>query len=226
MNMRSILVAPSILSADFRCLEREVKEAEQAGADLIHCDVMDGCFVPNITFGPLVVEAVKKCVKVPLDVHLMIVEPHKYIDAFCRAGADTLGFHAEASRDVGADVAAIRAHGVRSCVTVNPDKALDLFLPSIEQIDQVLIMTVYAGFGGQAFISDMLDKISALRRAADERRPALDIEVDGGIDHRTAEACGRAGANVFVAGSYVFGSDNYRERIAAVRSGALRGQGC
>ena len=220
MDKRSILISPSILSADFRHLEREVKDAEQAGADLIHCDVMDGCFVPNITFGPLIVEAVKKCVSVPLDVHLMIVEPQKYIDAFCNAGADILGFHAEASHDVGADVAAIQAHGVRPSVTVNPDKPIELFLPHLEQIEQVLIMTVYAGFGGQAFIPEMLDKIAAVRKAADRLGTNVDIEVDGGIDHKSAGACSRAGANVFVAGSYVFGGDNYAERISAIRTAA------
>jgi ribulose-phosphate 3-epimerase len=218
-----IKIAPSILSADFRALEREVKDAEQAGADLIHCDVMDGVFVPNITFGPLVVEAVKKCVSIPLDVHLMIVDPHKYVDAFCAAGADTLTFHAEASQDVGCDLAAIRAQGVRPGVVVNPDRPIELFLPHLEAIDEVLVMTVYAGFGGQTFIADMLEKIRAVRAEARVRKPGLDIEVDGGINHETARACAEAGANVFVAGSYVFGSGDYAGRIKAVRDGAAAG---
>jgi ribulose-phosphate 3-epimerase len=220
MPVPPVKIAPSILSADFRCLEREVKEAEQAGADLIHCDVMDGVFVPNITFGPLVVEAVKKCVSVPLDVHLMIVDPGKYIDAFCSAGADTLTFHAEASSDVSADIDAIRRHRVRVGVTVNPDKPIELFLPHLEQIDQVLIMTVYAGFGGQKFMEDMLGKIRAVRSAADSRRSSLDVEVDGGINHETAGACSAAGANVFVAGAYIFGTGEYGARIEGIRKGA------
>ncbi len=217
----TVKIAPSILSADFRRLEREVKDAEQAGADLIHCDVMDGVFVPNLTFGPMVVEAVKKCVSIPLDVHLMIVEPHRYFDAFCSAGADTLTFHAETSRGVPEDIAAIRRNGVRPGVVVNPDKPAELFLPHLESIDQVLIMTVYAGFGGQSFIREMLDKVRLVREEAGRRRPELDIEVDGGINGETAAECSAAGANVFVAGNYVFNSDDYAGRIAAVRKGAL-----
>lgn len=216
----TIKIAPSILSADFRTLEREVKDAEQAGADMIHCDVMDGVFVPNITFGPMVVEAVRKCVTIPLDVHLMIVEPHKYIDAFCRAGASTLMFHAEASGDVGRDVDAIRAHGVRTGVVVNPDKPVSLFEQHVARMDQVLIMTVFAGFGGQKFMPEMLDKIRAVRTIAGRVRPELDIEVDGGIADQTAAQCAAAGANVFVAGNYVFNSDDYAGRIAAVRKAA------
>jgi ribulose-phosphate 3-epimerase len=162
-------------------------------------------------------------VSIPLDVHLMIVEPHKYIDAFCRAGSDILVFHAEASSDVGRDLDAIAAHGVRPGVTVNPDKPATLFLGHLEKLDQVLIMTVYAGFGGQTFITEMLDKIRLVRTAADERRPSLDIEVDGGINHDTAAQCASAGATVFVAGNYVFNSDDYAGRIGALREGAASG---
>lgn len=223
MTSPTIKIAPSILSADFRHLEREVKDAEQAGADYIHCDVMDGSFVPNITFGPLVVEAVRKCVSIPLDVHLMIVNPGNYIDAFCNAGSSILTFHAEASSDIAGDLEKIGAHGVGRGVTVNPDKPADLFLPHLESIDQVLIMTVYAGFGGQAFIPEMLDKIRETRTQADKRRPSLDIEVDGGVNHDTAAQCAAAGANVLVAGSYIFGAEDYRDRIEALRTGARKG---
>ncbi|MBD3241180.1 MAG: ribulose-phosphate 3-epimerase [Chitinivibrionales bacterium] len=224
MTAHAIKIAPSILSADFRCLEREVKDAEQAGADFIHCDVMDGSFVPNITFGPLVVEAVRKCVSIPLDVHLMIVNPDAYIDAFCQAGATILTFHAEASSDIAGDLDRIAAHGVGRGVTVNPDKPAELFLPHLESIDQVLIMTVYAGFGGQKFIAEMLDKIRQTRAQAEKRRPQLDIEVDGGVNHETAADCAAAGANVLVAGSYIFGAEDYRDRIDALRAGAAKGQ--
>jgi len=214
------MVAPSILSADFRYLEREVKAAQDAGADLIHCDVMDGRFVPNITFGPMVVAAVKKCVSVPLDVHIMIADPAKYADAFCDAGADILSFHAEAAGgldDVRAVIAKIKARGVRAGVAVNPDKPISLFTEALPEIDMALVMSVYAGFGGQKFIPDALDKVRALRKISIEKGIDIDIEVDGGVNEETAKACVEAGANVLVAGSYVFGSSDYADRIQKVR---------
>jgi len=185
---------------------------------------MDGHFVPNITFGPLVVEAVKKSVSIPLDVHLMIANPEKYVDAFCAAGSQVLTVHAEACADLPAVIAAIRAQGVRVGVCVNPDKPVELFLPYLDKIDQVLIMTVYAGFGGQKFIADMLPKIRTVREEADKRGLSLDIQVDGGVNHETAETCAAHGANVFVAGNYVFRSDDYAQSILAVREGAERGR--
>ncbi|MFP4242215.1 MAG: ribulose-phosphate 3-epimerase [Chitinispirillaceae bacterium] len=215
-------IAPSILSADFRCLEREVKAAQDAGADRIHCDVMDGHFVPNLTFGPMVVEAVKKCVSIPLDVHLMISDPAKYAPQFCSAGADVLTFHAEAVTDLNALLGDIRSRGVKAGVAVNPDKPLDLFIHELENMDQVLIMTVYAGFGGQKFIQDMMGKVKDVYNTAQEKALNLDIQVDGGVNGETAIQCALNGANVLVAGSYVFGSDDYRERIAAVREAAQR----
>jgi ribulose-phosphate 3-epimerase len=221
---RPIKIAPSILSADFRCLEREVKQAEDAGADCIHCDVMDGVFVPNITFGSLVVEAVRKCVSIPLDVHLMITNPAKHVDAFCRAGASTLTFHAEECTDIPAALAAIKTHHVRAGVTVNPDKPVDLLLPYLSDIDQVLVMTVYAGLGGQKFIPEMLAKVRAVDAEAKRLGREIDIEVDGGINPDTAADCARAGANVFVAGNYIFTAANYGERIQALRQGAREGQ--
>jgi len=220
MDNRRIEIAPSILSADFRKLEREVRDAEQAGADRIHCDVMDGRFVPNITFGQMVVEAVKKSVAIPLDVHLMISEPAKHIDGFCRAGADILTFHAETQTDVPAALDAIGRHGVKRGITVNPDKPASLFLPFLDRIDQVLVMTVYAGFGGQSFIAAMLDKIDEVYRAAAAAGRMVDIQVDGGINETTAALCAQKGANVLVAGSYVFGSGDYAGRIRAIRTAA------
>jgi ribulose-phosphate 3-epimerase len=221
---RDILVAPSILSADFRHLEREVRRVVDAGADLIHCDVMDGHFVPNLTFGPLVVAAVRSCVTVPLDVHLMIANPEKYIERFREAGADTITVHAEATEDLPALIRQIRAGGARVGVTVNPDKPVELFMDYLTDIDQVLIMTVYAGFGGQAFIPETMEKVQAVYRAARAAGHPLDIEVDGGINHDTARICAEHGANIMVAGSYVFKADDYAEPVGAIREGALRGR--
>jgi ribulose-phosphate 3-epimerase len=218
-----IEVCPSILSADFRCLEREVKQAQDAGADRIHCDVMDGNFVPNITFGPLVVEAVRKCASIPLDVHLMIADPAAYIGPFCDAGASVLTVHAEVCNDLATVLESIRSRGVRPGVAVNPDKDVSLFLPHLAAIDQVLIMTVFAGFGGQKFIPETLPKMRRVREEADARGLAVDIQVDGGINRETAATCAEHGANVLVAGAYIFGTGQYPQRILAVREAAARG---
>jgi ribulose-phosphate 3-epimerase len=221
MSLPAIHVAPSILSADFRVLEKEVKEAEACGADRIHCDVMDGHFVPNLTFGPFVIEAVKKCVSIPLDVHLMISNPQKYIAEYCDAGANVLTVHAEVcAGDLEQVLSEIRRRKVRAGASVNPDKGVDLLLPHLAHMDQALIMTVYAGFGGQKFIPGMLAKVNAVRDEATRKNLKLDIEVDGGINHESAALCAQEGANVFVAGSYVFGSKNYAERIGAIRKAA------
>ncbi|MGA3050610.1 MAG: ribulose-phosphate 3-epimerase [Chitinispirillaceae bacterium] len=221
--MARIEIVPSILSADFTCIEREVKKAQDAGADRIHCDVMDGNFVPNITFGPLMVEAVRRCVTIPLDVHLMIINPMKYVNDFCNAGASILIVHAEVC-DVPLIAATIRKNNVRPAVSVNPDKPTSLFLPYLNTVDQVLIMTVFAGFGGQKFIPEMLDKIGEVRNEAARRNLTIDIEVDGGINDKTAEECAGRGANVFVAGSYIFGHGDYEARIGAIRTAAGRGR--
>lgn len=216
MNTKRIEVAPSILAADFRKLENEVKAVQDAGADRIHCDIMDGHFVPNLTFGPIVVEAVKKCVSVPLDVHLMICQPEKYIDQFCDAGADILMVHAEACEDLPRVLESIKTRNVKSGVAVNPDKSIDLFLPYLDKIDQILIMSVYAGFGGQKFIPDTIDKIKTVADLVAQKNSSIDIEVDGGINSQTAKICIDNGVNVLVAGSYIFGSDDYRKRIASL----------
>jgi ribulose-phosphate 3-epimerase len=215
--MKKIEIAPSILSADFRNLEREVKAAEDAGADRIHCDVMDGVFVPNITFGPLVVEAVKKCVTIPLDVHLMIIHPEKYIQQFCDAGADILMVHAETCENLPGILDSIKTRGVKAGVAVNPDKPLELFMPYLDKIDQVLIMSVYAGFGGQKFMVDTMVKAKQIYNVVKDRYPHIDIEVDGGVNKETASICKENGINVLVAGSYIFGADNYKSRIDSIR---------
>ncbi|MBD3317029.1 MAG: ribulose-phosphate 3-epimerase [Chitinivibrionales bacterium] len=219
-----MLIAPSILSADFRSLEQEVTRAVEAGADMIHCDIMDGHFVPNISFGPLVVAAVRRCTTVPLDVHLMISNPQDYIERFRESGADTITVHAEATDDLPGLIAQIRDSGARVGITVNPDKPVDLFLDYLSEIDQVLIMTVYAGFGGQKFMPEMMDKVQKVYRAAREIGHAPDIEVDGGVNAHTASTCAEHGANIFVAGSYIFGGENYAQRIGSVREGAQTGQ--
>jgi ribulose-phosphate 3-epimerase len=225
MKARQIKVAPSILSADFGCLEREVKTAQDSGADLIHCDVMDGHFVQNITFGPMVVEAVRKCVSIPLDVHLMITNPLGYIPQFRDAGADTITVHAEIDESLDALIPAVRESGARVGVTVNPDKPVELFLPYLADIDQVLIMTVFAGFGGQKFIYDTMPKLRSVYDAAKAQKLTVDLEVDGGINEETARICAENGANIFVAGNYVFSSDDYAKRIQRVRKGAEKGSG-
>ncbi|MDG5813547.1 ribulose-phosphate 3-epimerase [Chitinispirillales bacterium ANBcel5] len=224
MVSKKIEIAPSILSADFRNLEREVKAAQDAGADRIHCDVMDGHFVPNITFGPLVIEAVKKCVSIPLDVHLMISDPQKYVRDFCSAGSDVLMFHAEAVDDIAPVLQNIKKQGVKTGITVNPDYPVDLFIDELDKIDQVLIMSVYAGFGGQKFMPEMKHKVKKVYTEVQKRDITIDIEVDGGVNGNSAEECALSGANVLVAGSYVFGSGEYQKRISELRELALKGR--
>jgi ribulose-phosphate 3-epimerase len=217
VKTKKIEVAPSILAADFRNLECEVKSVQDAGADRIHCDVMDGNFVPNISFGPLVVEAVKKCVSIPLDVHLMINHPQKYVNQFCDAGADILMVHAEACEDLPGVLESIKKRGVKSGVAVNPDKPVELFLPYLDKIDQILIMSVYAGFGGQMFMPETMEKVKRVAAMILENYNYIDIEVDGGINNITAQRSVASGVNVLVAGSYIFGAKDYKERIASLR---------
>ncbi len=199
-----IQLAPSILSADFARLGAQVAEAEAAGADLIHVDVMDGHFVPNITVGPLVVEAVRRSTSLPLDVHLMIRRPQEFIGAFAEAGADIITVHAEAATHLHRLVESIHQYGKRAGVAINPATPACLLEEIIPYADLVLVMTVNPGFGGQAFIPSMLDKIARVRALAGQRRPECDIEVDGGINAETVARVVAAGANVLVAGAAVF----------------------
>jgi ribulose-phosphate 3-epimerase len=219
-----IRVAPSLLSADFGRLAEEVRAAEAAGADLVHLDVMDGRFVPNITVGPLVVEAVRKATRLPIDAHLMIVEPERYVDAFARAGADIVSVHAEVSPHLHRTLQAIRAAGARPAVALNPATPLSALEHVLGDCEMVLVMTVNPGFGGQQYIEACTEKVRRLREMAQARGQALDIEVDGGIKPETVGPVAAAGANVLVAGTAVFGAKDYREAIRALRDAARAAQ--
>ncbi len=198
--MRKILIAPSILAADFGQFAAEAQRTELAGADWLHCDVMDGNFVPNITFGPDVVAALRKATKLPLDVHLMIVRPDLFAERFLDAGADHLIVHVESQHDVAKTLAIIRSRGKQAGLSLNPPTPVSQIFPFLDQVTEVLVMTVNPGFGGQAFIPETLEKIRELRR----RAPQLDISVDGGINPETGRLCVAAGANVLVAGNALY----------------------
>ncbi len=215
-----ILVAPSILSADFARLAEEVAAVEAAGADWIHVDVMDGRFVPNLTLGPPIVKALRRVTKLPLDVHLMIVEPERFIDAFAEAGADTITIHVEACTHLHRTLGYIRSLGKRAGVTLNPSTHEDSLRYVIDVVDQVLVMSVNPGFGGQSFIREVLPKVAAIRAMIDARGRHVDLEIDGGITRETAPAAVAAGARILVAGNAVFGGGKtgYASAIAGLRS--------
>jgi len=217
MEPAMIKIAPSILSADFARLGEEVRAVSRGGADYIHVDVMDGHFVPNLTIGPLVVEAVRKVTDLPLDVHLMIAAPDRYIADFAKAGADIITVHQEAVPHLHRTVQLIKSLGKRAGVSLNPAtpiQSLDVILPDL---DLVLVMTVNPGFGGQSFISSGLDKIAALRHEIDRRGLNVELEVDGGVKTENIGQIAAAGAEVFVAGSAVFGSADYAATILELR---------
>jgi ribulose-phosphate 3-epimerase len=219
--MPPVRIAPSILSADFGRLAEEVRAAEAAGADWIHVDVMDGRFVPNITIGPVVVEAVRKATKLPIDAHLMIVEPERYVEAFANAGADVISVHAEVSPHLHRTLQAIRNAGARPAVALNPATPLSAVEWVLGDCEMVLLMTVNPGFGGQRYIEATTEKVRQLRALADARGQALELEVDGGIKPETVAASAAAGANVFVAGTAVFGAKDYGAAIRGIRDHAV-----
>ncbi|MFA5275372.1 MAG: ribulose-phosphate 3-epimerase [Candidatus Omnitrophota bacterium] len=214
-----IKVAPSILSADFSCLDREIKKVERAGADLIHIDVMDGHFVPNITIGPVVVKFIRKVTKLPLDVHLMIEDPVRYAGAFIDAGADMITVHIEviSARELRALSSKLKKKGIKLGISLNPATPLGKVKKVLNLVDFILVMSVNPGFGGQAFIPGAVGKIRQLRAVFNK-----DISVDGGINERTAKLAARAGANILAAGSYIFKSDNVRRAIERIRNAGRR----
>ncbi|KRT74131.1 MAG: ribulose-5-phosphate 3-epimerase, ribulose-phosphate 3-epimerase [Deltaproteobacteria bacterium CSP1-8] len=210
-------IAPSLLSADFGRLAEEIAAVEKAGADLLHLDIMDGRFVPNITIGPPVVAAVKKYAKLPLDVHLMIVEPEKYLEAFADAGADVITVHAEATPHLQRAVARVRELGKKAGVSLNPSTSLSAVEWVLTDVDLVLLMTVNPGFGGQAYLPAMNGKIELLRSQLTRAGLSVDIEVDGGIKADNVSVVVRAGANVIVSGSGIFGTKEYGKTISEMR---------
>jgi len=210
-------IAPSILSADFTRLGEEVKSVEQAGADYIHIDVMDGHFVPNITIGPMIVKAVRRVTELPLDVHLMISNPDRFIEDFSQAGANIITVHAEAVNHLHRSLQIIRRAGAQPAVSLNPATPLQLIEYILEGLDMVLLMTVNPGFESQEFIPEVIPKINRLSEMIDERGLDIEIEVDGGINPETIHRVSSAGANVFVVGSAIFYSENYADTIRIMR---------
>ncbi len=209
------IIAPSILSADFAHLARDVRAAEEAGADWIHVDVMDGHFVPNITIGPVVVEHLRKVTQLPLDVHLMIEQPDRYIPDFRKAGADVISVHQEACVHLHRTLDLIHTTGAKAGVVLNPATPPETIRYVLDDVDLILVMSVNPGFGGQEFVESSVLKIRTLKEMIDYRR--IFIEVDGGINDETGRRVVQAGANVLVAGSYIFGSENVKDRIARLK---------
>jgi ribulose-phosphate 3-epimerase len=210
-------IAPSILSADFAKLGEEITAVEKAGADYIHVDVMDGHFVPNITIGPLIVEAIRPVTKLPLDVHLMIDNPDQYIEAFAKAGADYITVHVEACRHLHRTIHHIKSFGIKAGVVLNPATPVNTIEHILKDIDMVLLMSVNPGFGGQKFIPEVLPKIRKVKEMADSIGKEIEIEIDGGVNSETAKLCVEAGANVLVAGSAIYDQEDYAAAISLIR---------
>jgi ribulose-phosphate 3-epimerase len=213
-----IKIAPSILSANFARLEEDIKDVERGGADYIHVDVMDGHFVPNITIGPLIVEAIRPVTDLPLDVHLMIENPDQYISAFAKAGADLLSVHVEACHHLHRTIHQIKSEGMKAGVVLNPHTPTSMIEHVIEDVDLVLFMTVNPGFGGQTFIHSVLPKIKEVSTLVEERQLGVEIEVDGGVNPDTAKLCIEAGANVLVAGSAIYNQTDRSQAITQIRN--------
>ena len=218
------IIAPSILSADFSRLGEEIKAIEKGNADWVHIDVMDGHFVPNITIGPPVVASIRKITKLPLDVHLMIQDPDKYIEKFAKAGADIISVHVEASTHLHRSIQFIKDQGCKAGVSLNPATSLATLDHILSEVDMVIIMTVNPGFGGQEFIPSVLPKIKRLREKINEKGIDVDIEVDGGINLNTISKAAQAGGNIFVAGNAVFTTPDYGKTIGELKRSAQRAE--
>ena len=219
--MRSVMIAPSILSADFSRLGEEIRAVEEAGADVIHVDVMDGHFVPNITIGPLIVKAARRITDLPLDVHLMIADPDRYVKDFIDAGADWVTVHVETCPHLHRTLSLIKEMGKKAGAVLNPATSLSTLEYVLTQVDLVMVMSVNPGFGGQSFIESSLGKICRLRQMLDDVNPSVGIEVDGGVSPETIARVAEAGANIFVAGSAIYGKSDYQSVIRAMRALAL-----
>lgn len=219
--MDNILIAPSILSADFRHLERQIQEVTRAGADWLHLDIMDGHFVPNITFGPMVVKTIRSISKLPLDTHLMIEQPENYLEDFKNAGANRITVHVETCPHLHRTIHQIKELGLKAGVTLNPATPAATLAEILPFVDLVLVMTVNPGFGGQKFIPSMIDKIREVRGMIDQVNSRIFLEVDGGVSEKNAADLVRAGANVLVAGNSIFGSTNAAKSLKNIRKKAL-----
>ena len=214
---QNIKISPSILSADFSILGDEIKSLEKAGADLIHVDVMDGHFVPNITMGPPIIKMVRKCTKLPFDVHLMISPVEKYIKAFAEAGADIITIHPEATDNLKRAVSTIKSLGKKAGVSLNPKTPISALMDVINDIDLILIMSVNPGFAGQSFMGEVLPKVNELRKMINDKKLKIDIEIDGGINFETAPLAVKAGANILVSGTTIF-SGSLKDNIQKLRN--------
>lgn len=215
-----IKISPSILSSDYGNLSSELKRMEACGADMLHIDVMDGHFVPNITLGAPIVKCIRKSSTLPFDVHLMISDPYKYIPDFVNAGSDIITFHAEADSDIEKTIDLILASGKKAGLSVKPKTPVEAVYPYLDKLSMVLVMTVEPGFGGQSFMEDMMPKVSAVRSEIDRRGLDVDIQVDGGINKDTISIAAKAGANIFVSGNAIFSSDNAEKTIADFKARA------
>lgn len=210
-------IAPSILAADYANFASELKRIEETSAEYVHIDIMDGQFVPNITFGADVVASMRKHSKLVFDCHLMVVNPERFVDAFAQAGADIMTIHAESTLHIHGALQKIKKAGMKAGVVINPGTPISAIEPVLSLVDQVLIMTVNPGFGGQVFIPEMLEKVQKVAKIRDEKGYDFDIEVDGGVDNKTIKACYQAGANVFVAGSYLFKASDLTAQVETLR---------
>ena len=214
---QNIKISPSILSADFSILGDEIKNLEKAGADLIHIDVMDGHFVPNITMGPPIIKQIRKCTKLPFDVHLMISPVEKYIKAFADAGSDIITLHPEATDNLKRTVQTVKSFGKKAGVSLNPKTPISALMDVINDIDLILIMSVNPGFAGQSFMSEVLPKVTELRKMINDKKLKIDIEIDGGINFETAALAVKAGANILVSGTTIF-SGSLKDNIQKLRN--------